>query len=136
MSLMDSIGRGIGELAGGAEQAKLVHAALDWINSSSIGGLSGLVQQFEKQGQGDKVRSWISHDENQSISAEQVQGVFGHERMQQLAQRAGMSEQDAAHGLAGLLPKLVDMLSPDGNLPKGSELSSVVSQLGSRTLKH
>lgn len=136
MGLFDTIGKGLGQMGGGEGQNKLIGAAAQWINSSNVGGLSGLLQMFEQHGQGDKVRSWVSQGENQEISPDEVESALGHERVQQFANEAGVSEQEASSGLSALLPKLVDMLTPDGKVPQGNESNNALSQLASRFLKH
>jgi uncharacterized protein YidB (DUF937 family) len=82
------------------------------------GGVQGVVSEFEKNGLGPTVSSWVSSDSNQPVSAEQLHQVLGPELMQQLAARAGMSVPDLAQKLAQVLPQAIDKLTPDGTIPK------------------
>ena len=41
-----------------------------------------------------------------------------------------MSSQEVSSGLAGLLPQLIDKLSPDGKAPEGDALQAAMGMLG------
>ena len=84
----------------------------------SQGGIEGIIKRFQESGLEGILKSWISTDEkNQPISANQVVEVVGQENMSQAAQKVGVSEWDASNVLAEYLPKMVDMLTPNGQLP-------------------
>jgi uncharacterized protein YidB (DUF937 family) len=124
-------------LTGGREQnCNLVAVVARLINSQNVGGLNGLARLFNERGQGDKFASWISAGENHAISPEEVQGVLGQNRVQQVASTSGMSEEEAARGLARVLPEFVDKLTPAGRLPEGRSVDVALSQLVSRFLRH
>jgi len=93
------------------------------------GGLSGLVSAFQGKGLGGMMSSWISTGPNPPISAEQVTDVLGSDTLQQFAQKAGISVSDAGPVLAGLLPAMIDHLTPDGNLPGTNSLESTMGSL-------
>src|SRR5262245_14297117 len=82
------------------------------------GGVQGVVSEFEKNGLGPTVRSWVGTGENQPISAGDVHRVLGPDLLQQLSARSGLSVQDLAEKLTHVLPKAVDHLTPDGTIPK------------------
>ena len=82
------------------------------------GGLQGVVSEFEKNGLGPTVNSWVGTGPNQPISADQVHSVVGPELLQQLAAQSGLSVQDLAQKLAQVLPQAVDKLTPNGVIPK------------------
>jgi uncharacterized protein YidB (DUF937 family) len=82
------------------------------------GGLPGVVNEFERQGFGPTVRSWVSTGPNQPISPNQIHQVLGPELLQQLAAKSGMSVQDLTAKLAQVLPQVVDKMTPDGTIPK------------------
>lgn len=136
MSLMDSLGKGmlgqLGNLAGGGQNANLIGAIAGLVGSRDIGGLSGLAQLFQQRGYGDTVNSWVSPGENQPISPQALQNVLGEERVQQVAERAGVSREEASRGLADLLPQLVDRLTPDGQMPDNNSSMDLLSQLAGR----
>jgi uncharacterized protein YidB (DUF937 family) len=82
------------------------------------GGLQGVVNEFEKNGLGPTVRSWVSTGPNQPISPEDVQRALGPDLLQQLSQKSGVSVQDLSRKLADVLPQAVDRMTPDGSIPK------------------
>ncbi len=88
-------------------------------NSGGSGGLAGLVQQFQQAGLGEQMQSWIGSGQNMPISMDQLSQVFGAERMQQMAASAGMDQQQFGGQLAELLPKIVDQVTPVGEVPSG-----------------
>ena len=82
------------------------------------GGLQGVVNQFEKNGLGATVRSWVGTGPNQPISPSDVQRTLGPDLLQQLAGKSGLSVEELAQKLSQVLPKAVDTLTPDGTIPK------------------
>jgi uncharacterized protein YidB (DUF937 family) len=83
------------------------------------GGLQGVVNEFEKNGLGQTVKSWVGTGPNDPISADDVHKVFGADLLQQLAAKSGLSVSDLAQKLSQVLPKAVDSMTPDGTIPKG-----------------
>jgi uncharacterized protein YidB (DUF937 family) len=123
MSLLDGIAAVADSLLSGSDKQKqLVSAALSKISDPATGGLLGLVNTLRQLGLDDVVSSWISTGENKPISSEQVQNALGEGQINQMAQNMGVSHQEVSTGLAGLLPQLIDKLTPDGKLPEGSVL--------------
>jgi uncharacterized protein YidB (DUF937 family) len=82
------------------------------------GGLQGVVSEFEKNGLGATVNSWVGTGANQPISADQVHRVLGPELLQQLSQKSGLSVQELTQKLSEVLPQAVDKLTPGGAIPK------------------
>jgi uncharacterized protein YidB (DUF937 family) len=108
MGLLDGILGGIV----GAEATHLISGVIE-----QHGGLSGLAAQFQKQGLGGVMQSWISTGANSPISAEQIQQVLGSNTVTQLAAKLGLNPQDVAQKLAQMLPQAVDKMTPGGVLP-------------------
>jgi len=82
------------------------------------GGVQGVVNEFERNGLGATVKSWVSSGPNQPISPDDVQRALGPELLQQLAAKSGVSVQELAQRLSQVLPEAVDKLTPDGKIPK------------------
>jgi uncharacterized protein YidB (DUF937 family) len=82
------------------------------------GGLHGVVSEFERNGLGSTVKSWVGTGANQSISPAEVHRVLGPDLLQQLSQKSGLSVEDLAQKLSQVLPQAVDKLTPDGAIPK------------------
>jgi uncharacterized protein YidB (DUF937 family) len=81
------------------------------------GGVQGIVNQFENQGLGSTVNSWVQNGPNQPITAAHVNQTFGEQTIAQLAAKAGMSPAELSAKLAQVLPHTVDALTPNGTLP-------------------
>jgi uncharacterized protein YidB (DUF937 family) len=95
----------------------------------SAGGVQGLVSKLQSSGLGDKVDSWIGTGQNKAISADEVKQALGPDEVKKAAEQAGVSEDEAAGGIAGLLPDLIDKVSPDGKLPDMGQLDDVIGGL-------
>ena len=133
MGLLDSIvGQVSGALAGAAPAAGDVHPGLmdvvsTLLTNSQSGGLQGLVAQFEQQGLGHVVQSWIGSGDNLAITPDQVQAVLGESHIQAVAQKLGLSTADITNQLAGLLPHAVDSVTPGGAVPQGNLLGEALN---------
>jgi uncharacterized protein YidB (DUF937 family) len=82
------------------------------------GGLQGVVNEFERNGLGTTVKSWVGTGPNQPISQDQVHKVLGPDLLQQLSEKSGLSVQELTQKLSHVLPQAVDKLTPDGAIPK------------------
>ena len=102
---------------GGIVGAGMVSVVSDIIDKH--GGLNGVVNQFQRQGFGDTVRSWVSTGQNQPISPDDLHKVLGPDTMNQLAAKLGMTPQELATRLSTVLPQAIDKLTPQGVVPPG-----------------
>jgi uncharacterized protein YidB (DUF937 family) len=107
MSLLDG-------LVGGAVGAEMVTVVNGFIEKH--GGVKGIVDQFQKQGLGPTVQSWVGTGENQPISPAQMHQALGSETIQELAAKLGIPPDEMAAKLADILPKAVDKMTPDGTV--------------------
>jgi len=82
------------------------------------GGLQGVVSEFERNGLGVTVRSWVGTGPNQTISPDEVHKALGPDLLQQLSEKSGLSVQDLTQKLSQVLPQAVDKLTPDGTIPR------------------
>jgi uncharacterized protein YidB (DUF937 family) len=122
MSLIDQIS---GLFKGGKSQ-NLLSGITQMISSGDI-SMSKFLDNFNKAGMGDKVQSWIGTGENQSISPEEIKQAAPN--LPELADKAGVSVDEAAEQLSKTLPEMVNKLSPDGVLPDDEQLKSAVSNI-------
>lgn len=117
MGLFDSVvGAAMGQMQQQGGLASVLGGLLS--NDGAQGGLGGLTDKFNQAGMGDVIRSWIGSGQNLPISAEQLQAVLGSDTVRQIAAQLGVDPQQAAAQLAGLLPGVVDQLTPQGELPQ------------------
>ena len=82
------------------------------------GGLQGVVNEFERNGLGATVRSWVGTGPNQPIAPADLQRALGPDLLQQLSTKSGLSVQELTAKLAQVLPQAVDGLTPTGAIPK------------------
>jgi uncharacterized protein YidB (DUF937 family) len=81
------------------------------------GGLQNIASQFEKNGFGDTMRSWISQGRNLPITADQIHQALGSDTVKNLAAKMGLPADKLAELLAQHLPQAIDKVTPDGKLP-------------------
>lgn len=125
MGLLDSVISSLGQPSGGADP---LQAILGLLNQS--GGLPGLLQKLQQAGLGDAVNSWVSTGANQPVSADALGQALGGHTVAGFAQQLGIDPQQGLGILAQLLPKVVDGLSPQGQLPAGgADLGSMLGGL-------
>lgn len=129
MGLLDSVigavtnqaqgGQGLSGLLGSlGNQQDLLQAATSLLgNDGEHGGLSGLIAKFQQAGLGDVVNSWVGPGANQAISGDHLSSVLGSDALSGLASKFGLNSNDLAHQLSGVLPGLVDHLTPNGQAP-------------------
>lgn len=132
MGLLESLAGSV--LGSSATSSGVARSLLDMIGSGQGGGLPALVQSFQQNGLGKIVESWIGTGENLPISPGQIQQALG-PKVRELAQQHGMSADDVSQAISQLLPKLVDQVTPNGQLPQGGDalaqgLSALRSKLG------
>ncbi|MEZ5657548.1 MAG: YidB family protein [Burkholderiaceae bacterium] len=132
MNILNSV---LGALGGGGDgnQNPLLGILTNMLASSNEGsGLGQLVQQFQQNGLGDAIQSWIGSGQNMPVSADQIMQALGADRVGAMAQQAGIDPGQASGQLADMLPQLIDKLTPNGEMPSGDlDLSAVSSVLGS-----
>jgi uncharacterized protein YidB (DUF937 family) len=95
----------------GAGMVSVVNSILE-----KHGGLQGVVNEFERNGLGPTIGSWVGTGPNQPISTDQMHRVLGPELLEQLAAKSGMSVQELTQKLAQVLPQAVDKMTPQGKV--------------------
>lgn len=137
MGLLDSLMKNSGilgnlsELAGQSPQLAQAAQSLFSANDSSVGGsggLAGILGALQSSGLDDVVSSWLSGGDNKAISPSQLESALGSDTLSQFASKAGIGGQEAGAVLAGLLPQLVDSLSPKGGLPDAGSLDGLLKK--------
>jgi len=127
MGLFDSV---LGSVLGGGNQNDLAGLAVGLItNHSSCNGLAGLAQQFEQQGLGHLMQSWVGNGQNLPISAEQIEQALGSGAIQELAAKTGIQPSEVSSALTQILPQVVSHLTPNGQVPQAAELEQTIGGL-------
>jgi uncharacterized protein YidB (DUF937 family) len=122
----------IGDVAKFAgENPEIAKAAMSFFSSGdgSGGGLGNIVGALQSGGLGDAVSSWLGSGDNIAVAPKDVQAALGDGTISRFAEQAGVSGGEASALLAGILPQVVDKLSPDGKLPDKGGLDSMLSGL-------
>jgi uncharacterized protein YidB (DUF937 family) len=117
MSVLDQLNK---QVAGDGNAQKVVQKVGPLLEQ--VGGIDGLVQKFESAGLGNVAKSWIGTGSNQSVSPEQVKEALGPRQVEQIANDAGVSTDEAAAGLSKVLPEAVDNVTPSGQVPSTGEV--------------
>src|SRR5712664_1104363 len=123
------MGGGLGDLLKGGLGGLLAGGAAGSVIS---GGLGDLLKQFQQNGQGDTVNSWVSPGPNRAISPDDLAKALGADQLDTLATQSGLSRNELLAGLSQHLPAVIDHLTPDGRLPTESELSGRICPLDRR----
>ncbi|XLZ67985.1 YidB family protein [Massilia sp. SR12] len=118
------------QLAGqvlGQSQGDLLSSVMGMINRA--GGLQGLLQQLQAGGLAEQAASWVGTGGNHPVSGEQLEQALGSDNIAQIAQQAGLQPGQASNGLAEMLPKIIDQLTPDGQVPQNELLEQGMNLL-------
>lgn len=116
----------IGSLAGNTQGGSSpLQSILGAVLANQQGGLSGILSQLEQAGLGSIAQSWVGNGPNQSISPDQLRSAFGEDRVQDMANQAGMAPHDFLSQLSQHLPRVVDHATPDGQVPDDEDTRSV-----------
>lgn len=111
---------------GGGDQTALVKGFAETLTSGSGGGITGLLDKFDAVGLGDKARSWVGDGDKQPVSGTEVRQALGDQEIDQLANKAHMSPDNASEGLATVLPNTVSQLTPGGQIPDTNQLQQMI----------
>lgn len=88
--------------------------------SSLMGGgdfdIAGLVSKFSGGSLGGMLQSWLGDGDNESVQGSQIADVFGGDKLGEFASKLGIDNDNAASGLADVIPNLIDKSSSGGDL--------------------
>ena len=110
MGLFDGILGGIV----GMEMATVVNGMIE-----RHGGIQGVINQFQTNGLGPTVNSWVAPGANQPITPAQVHQGLGPETVEALAAKLGIPPDQLGLETLEVLPQSIDHLTPDGVVPTG-----------------
>jgi uncharacterized protein YidB (DUF937 family) len=92
------------------------------------GGLGGLLQKLQNAGHGDTAKSWVGPGQNQPIDPGQLRSALGQKTVSEVAQQAGINEQEFLSQLSQNLPQFVDQLTPNGRVPSLQEIAAALTR--------
>lgn len=93
------------------------------------GGLKKVLSGLQANGKSAQADSWVAKGENQPVAGEDVRSAVGDEEIASIAEKLGVSKDEAADAVAQVLPDVVDQVSPNGELPADDELESALDKL-------
>jgi uncharacterized protein YidB (DUF937 family) len=115
MGLFDSVSKALGGTPGQPSPGGDFISAI--LMKTDLGSLQGIVGKLQAAGLDRQVQSWLGSGSNLPITAEQLRGALGNERVQQVARQLGLPIDAALQLMADQMPKAVDEASPNGALP-------------------
>jgi uncharacterized protein YidB (DUF937 family) len=130
------LGGGTGSSSGGQSYGGMNLAALAAALGPLLtkflqdGGLSKLLQGAQANGLSAQADSWVSTGDNLPLDPQEAKVVVGDDAVRQLAQQAGISDDQAADVLAQVVPRVVNGLTPNGQVPSDDELGRLAAQFG------
>ncbi len=95
----------------------------------NLGGLGGLLGKLKQGGLGAKADSWVGTGDNHEVTGDELENALGKDTVAKMAAEAGIGHDEAKTGLAKMLPKLVNEVTPNGSVPSTSDLGSLVKGL-------
>lgn len=108
--------------------AALMPMVLAWIQRN--GGLSGALGKLQNMGFGQQAQSWMSNQElNDNVDPNEIDKIFDHHEIRDVAQKVGADETEVRQGLAELLPEVVNQLTPHGDLQTEQEANQEIEQI-------
>jgi len=78
--------------------------------------LPDVVKQFEEKGLRDEVDSWVRTGPNKPVSRRQIEDVFGQRELDDIARQRNIDRERLAEVLSRYIPKIIDELTPSGQL--------------------
>lgn len=94
-----------------------------------LGGLGGLLGKLQAGGLGSKTQSWVGTGANEDVDPDELERALGTDTVAKLAADAGVSHDEARTGLAAMLPKLIDNVTPGGSVPGADKLPGMLKGL-------
>jgi uncharacterized protein YidB (DUF937 family) len=92
------------------------------------GGLSKVLSGLQANGLSSQADSWVSTGPNEAIDPRDVESALG-DQVGQVADQLGIDNAQASELLAGILPDLVNNVTPDGELPGDDDLDRLARAL-------
>jgi len=78
--------------------------------------LPDVVRQFEEKGMREQVDSWVRTGPNKPVERRQIEDVFGQRELEDIARSRGIDRDQLAEVLSRYIPKIIDELTPQGQL--------------------
>ncbi|MDD2740367.1 MAG: YidB family protein [Methylomonas lenta] len=96
--------------------------------NTGAGGLAGIISGMQSSGNSDLLSlaaSWLGSGANKPVSGNQLEQIFGQDKISAFSQQLGISQEQALSGLQATVPDVVDKASPSGNIDLNAMLDSI-----------
>jgi uncharacterized protein YidB (DUF937 family) len=114
MALFDDFGGTFQGLVGQVQPSALPRLLGAMLTKSSFGDLQTLVNRLQQGGLSDRVVSWAGQQSSPSVSPNEIVAALGHDEVDQLSRRFGLTPHATVTLLANNLPETVSEASRDG----------------------
>ncbi len=111
----------------GDKAGSLLSSLLGLIANPENGGFGGFIGRFKNAGLDDLAESWISTSENAPVSDEQIESALGADTIEAVAAQSDVDQATAASALGFMTPRVVDALTPDGEVPDEASLLAKIT---------
>ncbi len=133
--MFDALIREISQRFGLGDKAEgLITSLVGLIFDPASGGIAGLLARFREQGLGDLFSSWLGGTPGlpTAINAQQIENVFGSGQVGAIADKLGIARGTVTAAASAALPKIIGVLTPNGQLPTSipAAVSSMLGGLG------
>ena len=123
-----------GSEGGTSPSASLIDQLKGMLRGDGGGGLSGLLDKLDAGGLADKLKSWIGMGDNDPVDGDEIENALGKDTVQDMANKAGCSVDDAKSQLAKAVPEVIDKVTPEGKTPEPGDVGGLVDKLNVKTL--
>ncbi len=111
MGLLDTVMAELPEEHQATAETGVSAALLSLLDEHQGGGLKNLADALNNSGLRNALESWLGGGSNQQVSPQDLHDALGEDRVQQLAQKSGMSKDELLPLLARYLPQIIDRLT-------------------------
>jgi uncharacterized protein YidB (DUF937 family) len=92
-------------------------------------GLQGLTSQLTENGMAQQVKSWVGQGQNEPVTGSQSREAGDPEVLNQVAEQAHMTPEQASDHVAQVLPDMVNQATPEGQMPAEDPFTKGVGKL-------
>ncbi|MBB6261791.1 uncharacterized protein YidB (DUF937 family) [Paenochrobactrum gallinarii] len=127
-AVLGGLGGLLASAAGGAAASTPTAGGTTGLGGVLSGGLGGLLDQLTQAGHGSKVESWLGQGENAAIQPDELGSAIGQKTLSEIAQQAGVNEQELLAQLSNVLPGVIDKLTANGKVPDMHEIAQLLQK--------
>jgi len=127
MGIIDRVTTEVSQLLD-RSQSPMLGDLLAYLSDPSTTGLEGMLQRLRNHGHHDAVDSWIGRGPNQPLPPAEFARALG-PQVRGLAARTGLGAETVVSQIAHLLPRVVDLLTPNGRLPEPGRAPAAIARL-------